>query len=419
MSKPMVVTLPVIMILLDYWPLKRLESKKDNWVLRQLKEKVLLFILSAVIVIVTLYTPDTQNSPVNPDLKYFPLLSRLANSPVAFVTYLEKTLWPHDMTVFYPFSEQIPLWQVLGATFLIIAISVAVIVMAKRLPYLFVGWSWYSITIAPVIGIIQISISAPYAMADRYHYLPSIGIAILLAWGIPSLIKSEDARKKILFPVAIAFLLLLALSSWMQCHYWENSVTLFNHALQTTKNNYLAHDCRGSAYSKLGRYQQAIEDYNQAILMKPDYAHAYYNRGTVYGKLGRYKQAIEDYNQAITLKPDYDDAYYNRGTYYGLLGRYQQAIEDYNQAILMKPDYADAYYNRGTYYGLLGHYQSAIDDFNKAISLKQNFAGAYNNRGTVYLNQHDKKLGCLDAQKACAMGVCKALEMAESKGLCR
>ena len=129
----------------------------------------------------------------------------------------------------------------MGATFLIIIISAAVIVMAKRLPYLFVGWLWYAITIAPVIGIIQIS-GTPYAMADRYHYLPSIGIAVMLAWGIPLLFKNEEIRKKILFPAGIAFLTIMAVLTWQQCGYWKNSITLFNHALQVTKDNYLAHN---------------------------------------------------------------------------------------------------------------------------------------------------------------------------------
>jgi len=172
MSKPMVVTLPVIMILLDYWPLGRFELRKSDLMLWQLREKIPFFILSAVLVFITLYNPSQQDT----SLKAFSLIPRLANAPVAFVTYLEKTFWPHDMAVFYPFSDQLPVWQVLEATILIIVISVTVIVMAKRLPYLFVGWMWYAITIAPVIGIIQISVTAPYAMADRYHYLPETGL---------------------------------------------------------------------------------------------------------------------------------------------------------------------------------------------------------------------------------------------------
>ncbi|MCX5848824.1 MAG: glycosyltransferase family 39 protein, partial [Deltaproteobacteria bacterium] len=152
LSKPMVVTLPIIMILLDYWPLKRFESKRGNLILWQLREKIPFFILTAALVIVTLYTPNEQETYI----KGFPLSSRLANAPVSFMTYLEKTFWPHDMAIFYPFPAHIPVWQILGATLLILAISAAVIVMAKRLPYLFVGWLWFAITLLPVIGIIQI-----------------------------------------------------------------------------------------------------------------------------------------------------------------------------------------------------------------------------------------------------------------------
>ena len=293
MSKPMVITLPIVMILLDYWPLDRLQSrkivtnmpevmsvstnkgKKKNKLkkealkknisppnvqkisepriagiipLWQLWEKIPFFILSAVLVIITLYNPNTQDMSDTPYLKNFPLISRLANAPVAFVTYLEKTFWPHDMAVFYPFSDQLPLWQVLGASLLIILISVVVIVMMKRLPYLFAGWMWYSITIAPVIGIIQISTITPYAMADRYHYLPSIGLAVMLAWGIPALIKSEETRKKVLFPAGMIFLAILSFLSWNQCGYWKDSINLFSHTLKVTDYNWLAYDNRGNAY---------------------------------------------------------------------------------------------------------------------------------------------------------------------------
>ncbi|MCX5849222.1 MAG: tetratricopeptide repeat protein [Deltaproteobacteria bacterium] len=478
MSKPMVVTLPVIMILLDYWPLGRFESKKDNLIIWQLKEKIPFFILSAVLVIVTLYNPN-DSSP-----KLFPLGSRIANAPVAFVTYLEKTFWPHDMAIFYPFPSHIPIWQIIGASLLIIFISAVVIAMAKRLPYLFVGWMWYAITIVPVIGIIHISY---YAMADHYHYLPSVGIAIMLAWGIPALIKSEEIKRKILFPAGIITLAIMAVLTWKQCGYWKNSITLFNHALQVTKNNYIVHghlgvalftkgkteeaidhynkalritpcysdtynnrgiayyelgkyqqaiedynvaihlnqeyaqayNNRGLVYSRIGKYQQAIEDYNVAIYLNPEYADAYYNRGIVYNNLGQYQRAIEEYSEAIRLKKDYADAYNNRGTIYGKHRQYQLAIEDFNKAILLKSDYANAYYNRGRAYNIMGQYQSSIENYNETIRLKPDDADAYNDRAIVYLNQGNKKIGCHDAKKACAMGVCKALVMAKNNAICR
>jgi len=426
MSKPMVITLPIVMILLDYWPLDRLQSqkivtnlpevmpvstkqgKKKNKLkkealkknispprvqklsepriagiipLRRLREKIPFFILSVVLVIITLYNPDMPNTP---DLKQLPLISRLANAPVAFVTYLGKTFWPHDMAIFYPFPDQIPLWQVLGASFFIILISAAVIIMAKRLPYLFVGWLWFSITIAPVIGIIQISKSAPYAMADRYHYLPSIGLAITLAWGIPTLIKSEEIRKNLLFPAGIIFMAIISFLSWKQCGYWKNSIELFSHTLKVTDYNWLTYYNRGNEYKGLGNYKQAIEDYGRAVEIKPGYTEAYNNRGVTYKGLGNYKLAIDDFNRAIEIKPGFAEAYNNRGNAYNSLASYKQAIDDFNRAIEINPGYADAYYNRAV----------------------------------VYLNQGDNISGCRYAQKACALGNCKLLEMTRGKGDC-
>ena len=430
MSKPMVITLPIVMILLDYWPLDRLQSrkivtnmpevmsvptnkgKKKNKFkkealkknispphvqklsepriagiipLWQLWEKIPFFILSIVIVIITFYTSNTPDILDNPGSKLIPFISRLANAPVAFVTYLEKTFWPHDMAVFYPFPSQIPAWQVIGASLLILVISIAVIVMIKRLPYLFTGWMWFGITIAPVIGIIQVSISTPYAMADRYHYLPSIGLAVMMAWGIPALIKSEEIRKKILFPGGIIFLAIMSFLSWNQCGYWKNSIILSSHTLNVTDNNWLAYHSRGDAYYILGNYRQAIEDYSREIEIIPNYAAAYLSRGDAYYVLGNYRQAVKDYGRVIEIKPGYADAYNNRGDAYKGLGNYRQAVEDYGRAIEIKPD----------------------------------SVAAYNNRALVYLNQGDNISGCRDARKACELGNCKLLEAANIRGLCR
>jgi tetratricopeptide (TPR) repeat protein len=290
----------------------------------------------------------------------------------------------------------------------------------KRLPYLFAGWMWFGITIAPVIGIIQISISAPYAMADRYHYLPSIGLAVMMAWGIPALIKSEEIRKKILFPTGIAFLIIMSVLTWQQCGYWKNSIILFNQTLQVTKNNYLAHNNFGLALFEEGKIEEAIDHYNEAIRILPDYIYAFFNRGNAYGDLGQYQRAIDDFNEAVRLKPDYALFYNNRGTIYDDLGQHQRAIEDYNDAIRLKQDYTDAYFNRGIIYGRdLGQYQRAIEDFNEAIRLKPDYAGGYSNRGIAYFMQGSSKPGCFDAQKACELGVCNTLEWAKGKGYCR
>ena len=378
MSKPMVVTLPVVMILLDYWPLRRFESKKGNLVFWQLKEKIPFFILSAVLVIFTIYTPIKLETYI----KRFPFSSRIANSLVSFVAYLAKTFWPRDMTAFYPFPAQIPVWKICGASLLILVISVALILMLKRLPYLFVGWLWYAITILPVIGIIPFG--ATYSMTDRYHYLPSVGIVIMLAWGIPSLIKSEQPRNNILFPAGTIFLFIMAFLSWNQCGYWKNSVELWKHALEVTKNNYLAHNNFGLALFAEGKTDEAINHYNKAIRIAPDYAITYNNRGLSYFSLGQYQLAIENFNKAISIVPTFTDAYYNRGLTYGNLGQYQQAIEAYNKAIDLSPNDIKSYNNRGLSYFNLGQYQLAIENFNKAISIVPNFANVYNNRGFTF-----------------------------------
>ena len=323
MSKSMVVTLPVVMILLDYWPLKRFELHKDNAILWQIKEKAPFFILSAVFSVVTIFAQRVLF------VSTFPLSARIANAPVSFVAYLEKTFWPHDLAVFYPFSDQLPLWQVFGSTLLIILISIFVIMAWKCLPYLFVGWLWYSLTLLPVIGIIR---STAHSMHDNYTYLPSIGLAVMLAWGIPPLIKNEDIRRKNLFLATIIIFTVMSFLTWKQCGCWKNSIELWNHALQVTKDNYMAYNGRGVAYGELGQYQQAFEDFKQSIRLKPDYSYAYYNRGTNYTKLGQYQQAVDDYNRSIRLKPDYASAYNNRGIAYLQLGNIGRGCSDVQKA---------------------------------------------------------------------------------------
>ncbi len=447
LSKPMVVTLPVIMILLDYWPLKRFQSRetwnpparagggmrcnsrevaliqgasgscrrgllsqKDSLLLWQLREKTPFFVLSTVISIITIYTMSS------PTVKYFPLGSRLANAPVSFVIYLEKTFWPHDMAVFYPFPTQIPVWQVIGASLMIIIITTAVFAMMKRLPYLFTGWLWYIITILPVIGIIQ---NGYYSMADRYHYLPSIGLAVMLAWGIPALIKNEEIRKKVIFPAEIVVLAILAVSSWQQCGYWKNNFELFNHAVLATKDNYMAHNNLGIALADAGKNEEAMEHCNKAILIKPDDAFSYIGRGFVYYKRGQYEKALKELNVAIRLGPTDANAYYNMGITYYQLRQFHMAIENYSKAIQIQPERIDFYNGRGGAYAILNKYEFAIEDYNTAIRLRPHFAETYNNRGFVYLRQGNGKLGCHDAQKACTLGNCQVLEAAKDRGYCR
>jgi tetratricopeptide (TPR) repeat protein len=222
-------------------------------------------------------------------------------------------------------------------------------------------------------------------MADRYHYLPSIGIAVGLAWGVSLLFKQKELRKKILLPAGTAIIAILAILSWRQCGYWRDSVELFRHALQATGDNYVAHNNLGDALNEEGKIQEAIYHCSEAIRMRPDYYIAYNNRGTAYSKLGKYQLTIEDLNKAIALNPDSAEARNNRGIAYIKLGQNQLALEDLNEAIRLNSDYALSYYNRAA----------------------------------IYLNQGQKEPGCRDAQRACTLGDCKILDLARKKGDCR
>ncbi len=376
LSKPMVVTLPVIMILLDYWPLKRFEFQKGNQILWYFREKTSFFILSAVFSVITLYAHRT------PFMIHYSLDSRLKNAVISFTSYLGKFFWPYNLAVFYPFSDQMSVYQVGTSALLIVIISVAAVMTAKRFPCFLFGWFWYAVTILPVIGIIQVS---NRAMSDNYTYIPSIGIFVGLAWGIPLLFGSEENRKKILLPISITILAVFVFLTWQQCGYWRNNFELWNHTCLATKNNYLAYNNLASELAQRGKIPEAIDHYNKAIGMRPDMHLPYNGRGLAYHNLGQYHRAIDDYNHALRLKLDYAEAFYNRGNAYDELGQYQQAIHDYNEAIRLNPDYLEAYNNRGNTYFSIGN------------------------------NEH----GCRDAQKACILKNCRLLDFAQRKGLCR
>jgi tetratricopeptide (TPR) repeat protein len=446
LSKPMVVTLPFVMILLDYWPLKRFESPKGNWLLWQIKEKAIFFILSVILIMITIYNPDKSHQEL------FPLSARISNALISFIIYMEKMFWPQNLSIFYPFPTQIPIWKVMGASILIAIISAVTIVTAKKNQYLLVGWWWYLITVSPVIGIIQISYSTPYGMADRYTYLPSIGIAVMLSWGIPSLIKSEEKRKYLLFPAAFFVLVVWVYLTWLQCGYWKNSFELWNHAINVHKDNnvkaygdqdfgtYSAGNInanlhrkngigirpetvlyynRGNAFAKMRQYQSAMEDYNQSIRLQPNFAPAYFNRGNLYRDMGQYQLAIKNYNITIQLCSECVDAYDQLGIVYGKLGQYQPALQIFNKVLSMKPNDHAAYNGRGIIYFKLGLYQQAIENLNYAIRIKPNYIDAYNNKALIHFNQNSNVLGCSYARKACSLGVCKTLEAAKLKGYCR
>lgn len=343
-------------------------------------EKVPFFLLTTISSMTTFYAQN-KGGAVSSDV-ILPFVTRATNAVVSYVVYLVKIFYPIKLAVFYPYQFFLPIWKVLFSTIVIVTITFVVLYSIKKLPFLFVGWFWYLGTLIPVIGLVQIG---SQSMADRYTYLPSIGIATMLAWGLPLLSQRINIREKILFPVAITVLGVFSVATWMQCGYWENSITLFGHALRVTKDNYFAHGHYGLSLFAEGKVEEAIGHYNKAIALSQSHSAEFYaNRGIAYSHLGQQQLAIEDYTEAIRLKPDLVVAYNNRGNTFNRLGQYQNAIQNYNKAIRLKPDHADA----------------------------------YQNRAVAYFKKGDEIRGCLDAQKACELGNCKTIETAKSRGLC-
>ncbi|MDD3953249.1 MAG: tetratricopeptide repeat protein [Lentisphaeria bacterium] len=424
LAKPMLITLPFVLLLLDFWPLRRFSEIKPNdrvqtealnsvasdkqkknskkkqvaavkqpmevkkstnpeykWsrIYPLLREKVPLFVLAILSSVITYFA--AQSAGAVESTAALPLGVRIGNAFVSYIAYIGKMIWPSNLAIFYPHPLGVILWQVLGSVLLLVVITLAVIRRAKKSPYLATGWLWYLGTLVPVIGIVQ---AGSQAMADRYSYISLIGLFVMAAWGVPELLKKWRYRKETLLALSALIVLGLSVKTWTQVGYWQDSVALYDHTLKVTDHNWVIYNNRGAVYNDRGNYRQAIEDLNKAIEIKPDYADAYSNRGAAYKGLGNYRQAIEDYNRAIGIKPNEAMAFSNRGNAYKGLGNVRQAIEDYNRAIEIKPDEAMAYGNRGVAYKGLGNYRQAIEDLNKAIEINANYVDAYMNRGAAY-----------------------------------
>ena len=375
-------------------------------------EKIPLFALSALSCIVTFIAQQKGGSVRS--IQTLPISPRIANAFVSYIDYILKTIWPSGLAVFYPYPKAWSFWQTAGAALLFLAITVGVVLAAKRYRYLLVGWLWYAGTLLPVIGLVQVG---SQARADRYTYIPLTGLFIMAAWGIPELLGTWRHRKKSLIPSSALILACCFIITGTQLGHWLNSFTLFDHAANVTSNNYCAFFNRGIAYRTINDYEHAIMDYDRAIQSYPKFAHAFNDRGNAYFKLGNIEQAINDYDMAISLIPEFAEAYNNRGFAYRRLGNYAQAINDFSRAIDLDPEYAVAYYGRGNSYYNLGNLWQAISDYDKAIGADPVYPDAYNNRGLAYSKLGEGEKAVEDVKKAANLGSKEAMELLKSKGL--
>jgi Flp pilus assembly protein TadD len=388
MAKPMVVTLPFVLLLLDYWPLGRLHLQNVRSVsdldipkaslFRLVLEKIPFFALSAATIVATLFA--TKAGGTLKSLEVFPLKIRIANALVSYVNYMVKMIWPFRLAVYYPHPEATPIWQAGAAGLLLLVVSVVLVRAAVKRPYLVVGWLWYFITLLPVIGLVQ---AGSQAMADRYTYIPLVGLFVLIAWAVPSFMEGWRHQRVVLAISTTIVLLGLAVTTMLQVRYWQNSITLFQHALRVTSGNHFAHNNLGVALAQDGRLDEAIYHYFQALRIKPGTADVHNNLGNALAAQGVVDRAVDQYHQALAIDPNNARAYNNLGNLLAKQGKTEEAIKHYNEALRLKPDYVGAHYNLGTALAEQSKTEQAIKHITEALRLMPYWADAHNNLGVL------------------------------------
>ncbi len=383
LSKPMIVTLPFVLLLVDVWPLRRRLL---------LGEKIPFFVLSAASAIVT-YLAQAGSGAV--EALSVPFGFRLENGLLSYWIYIEKMFWPAGLAVFYPYPQQIAAWQAAAATLAILAISAATLRVWRKHPYLAVGWFWYLGTLVPVIGLIQVGAQA---RADRYSYVPMVGLLIMLAWGAADIVRFWPRVRNAVAALAVAACAVCAVLTFIQIQYWRNSETLFRHALDVTRANRLAHHNLGVALADQGRFPEAIEQYQAALQIEPNAANVQTDYGNALAKSGRIPEAIEHYRAALQFLPDAPITHNDlANALTSIPGSMPEAIAEYQTALRLKPDYTEARnnlaqvqsnaaemeYNLGVELAKSSKPDAAMARFEEALRLKPDYVDAHNNLGVV------------------------------------
>ena len=386
MAKPMLVTLPFLLLLLDFWPLRRLrvggtavpqkparEIRSVGWLVL---EKLPLIALSVASSAVTLITQQGAMGVQNP------LSVRVPNALIAYVRYVRKMLWPVDLAVFYPYDPTIAPWTALGASLLLLAISTVAVRAYRTRPALTVGWLWYLGGLVPVIGIVQVG---RHALADRYTYVPLVGLFIAIVWSAADALTPLRAGTRYAIVGAVATVCLVATT--LQVSYWRNSATVFAHALAVTRGNYMAYLQVGAQLDADGNPAEAARYYTEALRAKPDFAEAHNNLALVLAKTGDHDAALRHYDAALRADPTFADAHYNRGLLLQQTGHPVEAAEEYRQALALKPSYPDAHSNLGMLLVIEGRDHEAEEHYRRAIVLKPSHVEAHSNLGNLLVRR--------------------------------
>jgi protein O-mannosyl-transferase len=420
----MLVTLPVVLLLLDFWPLRRMQRTEGGWQKSEkamsvecrvtgyetlrgegagprvkvrgsrlegqasrfqpsafslyllLLEKLPFFVLAFLAGLSTLFAESKVGAL--PSVTRFTLAARFCNAILNGAKYLRETICPAGLTVFYPYPHSILIYPVLAAAVVLLAVSCLVLRSAWRRPYLVVGWLWYAVTLLPVSGVIQVG---SHAAADRYTYVPLTGIFIMVAWGAAELFARWRISKAEAGVAAALVVGACATLTNRQLGYWQNTETLFRHALAVTRNNHIASNNLGAYYHQQGRVDDAMPLYQQAIRIAPDYADALNNLGYAFVNKNQYPEAVRCYESALQAVPKHIPARYNLGLALADLGKNEEAIPQFESVLQRKPDHVSARYHLGNVLATLGRTNEAIAQYKLVLQSKPDSADDLNNLG--------------------------------------
>ena len=435
LSKPMLVTLPFVLLLLDYWPLSRItfdySSHEGNGsisgspivsgstqkiALRLVLEKIPLLILSFASIFISFVSYHTKES-----LDYaptVPMLIRIENAVVSYLEYITKMLWPNKLTFYYPYPSMVPLWKLFVALIVLTAITTAALRLIRKSPYFIVGWLWYIGTLVPVLGIVQGGLWPEFA--ERWAYVPLIGLYIIIAWGIPDILRNSHYKKVALASSVFIVLLLLMFKTYEQVGYWKNSKTFYTYAIQVNNDNFIAHNNLGNIYLKekningaliqfsealrarpeyipsrinmalalynLGKRNEAIVQLKQAAMMKPDDSNIYYCLGGILLSNKQFNQAKKLYLKTLHLNPSNYQAHYYLAYILTITGNIDEAVFHYREALRINPFFAEAYFNLGIIESSRGSLTKADYYFSKAVQIDDTYAEAHFNLGIILID---------------------------------
>ena len=392
MSKPMLVTLPFVLLLLDLWPLRRFRFENNRLsqssgktcfdfkgASRLIVEKIPFFILVVISCSLTFFAQKGGGALV--PLASLSLKPRIANALISYVSYVFKAIWPGNLAVYYPYpADTFPVWQICGAALLIVSVFCGAICLLRQYRYVAVGLFWYFGTLIPVIGLVQVS---DQAMADRYTYIPLTGLFITVAWGVSDLLVKWRYQKIFLGVSAVIILSALTVCTFFQASHWRNTITLFENAVKVTENNYKALNNLGAALIDKGKPDEALLYFAEALRINPQKTDARNNLANVLSAQGKLDEAVSHYKEAIRINPEHADAHYNLANVLSAQRKLDEAVLHYKEAIEINPEYAKAYYHLGNILINQKKVKEAMFHFAEAIRINPDYAEAYNKIGLI------------------------------------